>query len=89
MCVFISQVFSNCCAKGCVIICSTTARIKKYSSSNSAKLIYVILYSHQKARYSNSKGRIGHSLGIAPTDVFIVINEPPLENWGMGGVQKN
>lgn len=27
-------------------------------------------------------------LGIAPTDVFIVINEPPLENWGMGGVQK-
>lgn len=27
-------------------------------------------------------------LGIAPTDVFIVMNEPPLENWGMGGVQK-
>lgn len=32
--------------------------------------------------------RLGDSLGIAPTDVFIVINEPPLENWGMGGVQK-
>ena len=32
--------------------------------------------------------RLGNSLGIAPTDVFIVINEPPLENWGMGGVQK-
>ena len=28
------------------------------------------------------------SLGIAPSDVFIVINEPPLENWGMGGIQK-
>ncbi len=28
------------------------------------------------------------SLGIASTDIFIVINEPPLENWGMGGVQK-
>ncbi len=28
------------------------------------------------------------SLGIAPTDVFIVIDEPPLENWGMGGIQK-
>ena len=32
--------------------------------------------------------RLGDSLGIAPADVFIVINEPPLENWGMGGVQK-
>lgn len=28
-------------------------------------------------------------LGIAPTDVFIVMNEPPLENWGMGGNQKS
>ena len=27
-------------------------------------------------------------LSIAPTDIFIVINEPPLENWGFGGVQK-
>ena len=27
-------------------------------------------------------------LSIAPSDVFIVINEPPLENWGMGGKQK-
>jgi len=27
-------------------------------------------------------------LGIAPTDVFIVMNEPTLENWGMGGNQK-
>ena len=25
---------------------------------------------------------------ISITDVFIVMNEPPLENWGMGGVQK-
>ncbi len=31
---------------------------------------------------------LGERLGIAPTDVFIVINEPPLENWGMGGRQK-
>jgi len=28
------------------------------------------------------------ALRIMPTDVFIVINEPPLENWGMGGNQK-
>jgi 4-oxalocrotonate tautomerase family enzyme len=27
-------------------------------------------------------------LGIAPSDIFIVINDPPLENWGIGGVQK-
>ena len=32
--------------------------------------------------------RLGNSLGVAPTDIFIVINEPPIENWGMGGVQK-
>jgi len=28
------------------------------------------------------------SLGIEPTDVFIVIQEPPDENWGMGGNQR-
>ena len=28
------------------------------------------------------------ALSIAPEDVFIIINEPPLENWGMGGKQK-
>ena len=27
-------------------------------------------------------------LGINKTDVFIIINEPPLENWGMAGNQK-
>ncbi|MCR4990559.1 MAG: tautomerase family protein [Lachnospiraceae bacterium] len=27
-------------------------------------------------------------LSIAPEDVFVIINEPPLENWGMGGKQK-
>lgn len=24
-------------------------------------------------------------LNITPTDVFIVISEPPIENWGIGG----
>lgn len=33
-------------------------------------------------------GNLYDSLGIEPTDVFIVFNEPPLENWGMGGIQK-
>ena len=32
--------------------------------------------------------KLGRELGIAPTDIFIVINDPPLENWGMGGKQK-
>ncbi len=36
----------------------------------------------------NITSQLENKLGIAPTDVFIVINEPPLENWGMGGVQK-
>lgn len=27
-------------------------------------------------------------LSIDPSDVFIVIQEPPLENWGIGGKQK-
>lgn len=31
---------------------------------------------------------LGEKLSIVPTDIFIVINEPPLENWGMGGHQK-
>jgi len=24
-------------------------------------------------------------LGIAPTDIFIILNEPPLDNWGIRG----
>jgi 4-oxalocrotonate tautomerase family enzyme len=31
---------------------------------------------------------LNRALSIAPSDVFILINEPPLENWGMGGKQK-
>lgn len=32
--------------------------------------------------------KLSDKLGIAPKDVFIVINEPPLENWGFAGKQK-
>ena len=28
-----------------------------------------------------------NTLSVDPTDVFITIVEPPLENWGMGGKQ--
>ena len=31
---------------------------------------------------------LNSELGIAMTDVFIVIYEPPYENWGMAGKQK-
>jgi len=30
---------------------------------------------------------LGERLQIAPPDVFIIINEPPLENWGLRGKQ--
>ena len=32
--------------------------------------------------------KLNKELGIRNTDVFIVINEPPLENWGLAGKQK-
>lgn len=32
--------------------------------------------------------RLNKSLSIDPSDVFVLINEPPLENWGIGGKQK-
>ena len=32
--------------------------------------------------------KLVEKLSIAPTDIFIVMNEPPLENWGVGGHQK-
>jgi len=32
--------------------------------------------------------KISDRLSIRPTDIFIIFNEPPLENWGMGGKQK-
>ncbi len=32
--------------------------------------------------------KLHSTLAIPIEDVFIIINEPPLENWGLGGVQK-
>ena len=32
--------------------------------------------------------KLAEELEISPSDVFIVITEPPYENWGMAGVQK-
>jgi phenylpyruvate tautomerase PptA (4-oxalocrotonate tautomerase family) len=38
----------------------------------------------KRALYQSIVRRFGE-LGIAPTDVFIVLHEPPLENWGIRG----
>ena len=35
--------------------------------------------------YTGIVRRLGE-LGVAPADVFIVLHEPPLENWGLRGV---
>ena len=34
--------------------------------------------------YQSIVKRFG-ALGIAPSDVFIILNEPPLDNWGIRG----
>lgn len=38
----------------------------------------------KKALYQGIVQRFG-ALGIAPSDVFIVLNEQPLDNWGLHG----
>ena len=42
----------------------------------------------KKALIDTVTQKLGERLGIAPTDVFIVINDPPNENWGLGGKQR-
>ena len=42
----------------------------------------------KKAAITKITADLNTKLNIAPTDVFILMNEPPLENWGMGGNQK-
>ena len=32
--------------------------------------------------------KLRDALSIAPEDIFIIITEPPFENWGMAGKQK-
>lgn len=36
----------------------------------------------------NITANLANTLGIEPTDVFIIMSEPGLENWGIGGRQK-
>ena len=42
----------------------------------------------KKALIETVTRKLGERLGILPTDIFIVIQEPPNENWGLGGRQR-
>ncbi len=44
----------------------------------------------QKARlFEEIVRELGERLGIESSDIFIVLNEPPNENWGLAGKQRN
>ena len=38
--------------------------------------------------YKEIVKELNQRLGIEPTDIFIVINEPANENWGLAGIQR-
>ena len=43
----------------------------------------------QKSKlYKEIVKELNQRLGIEPTDIFIVINEPANENWGLAGTQR-
>lgn len=42
----------------------------------------------KKDLIENITGSLKERLSVDSSDVFIVIQEPPLENWGIGGKQK-
>ena len=42
----------------------------------------------KKALIETVTQKLNEKLGIASTDIFIVIHEPPNENWGLGGKQR-
>lgn len=43
----------------------------------------------QKSKlYKEIVKELNERLGIEPTDIFIVINEPANENWGLAGTQR-
>ena len=43
----------------------------------------------KKALIETITSKLENELGIQPTDIFIVINDPPNENWGFGGKQRS
>jgi phenylpyruvate tautomerase PptA (4-oxalocrotonate tautomerase family) len=61
------------------------------NSSDDFVLVEVTMFagrSHQaKRRLYRALVRNLGGLGVAPTDVLVVLHEPPLENWGIRGGQ--
>ncbi len=63
------------------------------SHSDNFTMIEITMFSgrtkEQKARvFTEIVGELERRLGIASTDVFIVLHEPPDENWGLSGRQR-
>ncbi len=66
---------------------------KSESKTDNFTMIEITMFQgrtkEQKARiYEEIVKELYEKLGIQPTDVFIVINEPPNENWGLAGKQR-
>lgn len=45
--------------------------------------------SQKAAAISSITSKISDKLRVSPKDIFIVMNEPPLENWGFAGHQRS
>lgn len=61
--------------------------------SDQFTMIEIILFpgrtAQQKAALYEAVTRmLEQRLGIAPSDVFVVLQEPPNENWGLAGKQR-
>jgi phenylpyruvate tautomerase PptA (4-oxalocrotonate tautomerase family) len=59
------------------------------SSSDDFVLVEVTMFAGRSSQakrdlYQALVRNLGE-LGIAPTDVFVVLQEPPMENWGIRG----
>ena len=66
---------------------------KNASKTNNFTIIEIVMFAgrskEQKARmYEEIVNELHNRLGIANTDIFIYIHEPPNENWGLAGKQR-
>lgn len=60
--------------------------------TNNYTLIEIMMFSGRskdvkQALFSGIAERLSH-IGISPADVFIILNEQPLDNWGIRGGQQ-
>jgi len=67
--------------------------IPKYKSGNFTLIELTVFkgrsYEAKRALYNAIAENLKKSLGIDSNDILIVINEPPLENWGIKGKPAN